>query len=187
MPRRLPKSTIGWYNLDKDRKNATKFIASSQVESSPLADEVVYPKIYDTDRKAAKVRVAESFGDELRRIKTVEEKTIKLNMPRYYGWKTWIFDEGHIRYDSGGLHQHMTKTHVASVDGLPDVYDQLVIGPEKLEEMVNLVREDVKDAVVMEMQMHPEVCIFFLFYKKTLLLRQFVLFFRCSTRAATII
>ncbi|KAH8287095.1 hypothetical protein KR054_002488 [Drosophila jambulina] len=70
----------------------------------------VYPEIRDLTYKARKERTAADWHEEIRQVPTVEEKLIKINMPRYYGYKVVDFNDTKIPYNALPLTLHYTRT-----------------------------------------------------------------------------
>lgn len=69
-----------------------------------------YPEIRDLNFKARKQRTAADWHEEIRQVPTVEEKLIKINMPRYYGYKVVDFNDTKIPYNALPITQHYTRT-----------------------------------------------------------------------------
>lgn len=90
--------------------------------TSPIEDEYTktpqYPKILDLTRFHVRKRERQDHNGNIKAVKTVEEKQIKLNMPKYYGFKCFILSEEDIPYDNLTLTQHITKTHLIVNDQL---------------------------------------------------------------------
>lgn len=108
-----------------------------------------YPRILDLSFQAKVKRKEESFHEQIKKLDTVEEKLMKINMPRYYGWKSLILSESHIPYNSESLAQYITRTHIIKEQGLPKYYDRIMTA-EKLDATMNLVRKRIKDVVLFE-------------------------------------
>ncbi|XP_032580726.1 39S ribosomal protein S30, mitochondrial [Drosophila sechellia] len=82
----------------------------SQLQLNSTDAEPVYPEIQDTSFKARKQKDAANWHEEIRQVPTVEEKMIKINMPRYYGFKVVDFNDSKIPYNALPLTQHYTRT-----------------------------------------------------------------------------
>ncbi|EDW51524.1 GM22582 [Drosophila sechellia] len=82
----------------------------SQLQLNSTDAEPVYPEIQDTSFKARKQKDAANWHEEIRQVPTVEEKMIKINMPRYYGFKVVDFNDSRIPYNALPLTQHYTRT-----------------------------------------------------------------------------
>lgn len=82
-----------------------------------------YPPILDLSRAAKKQRLHQDNIDYIKNIKTVEEKMIKFNMPKYYGFKTCLLSSSEFSSNNLPFIQRITKT--ALLDELPDIYSNL--------------------------------------------------------------
>ncbi|EDX01832.1 39S ribosomal protein S30, mitochondrial [Drosophila yakuba] len=82
----------------------------SQLQLNPTDAEPAYPEIQDTSFKARKQKDAANWHEEIRQVPTVEEKMIKINIPRYYGFKVVDFNDSKIPYNALPLTQHYTRT-----------------------------------------------------------------------------
>lgn len=108
-----------------------------------------YPPIHDLSPKGKMLTKREDWAKAVQRLRTVEEKMIKINMPRYYGFKSTLLNEGVIPYNSTEQMQYLTKTHIVKEPGLPSYYDRLVT-PEKIKAIVEKVKESLEEALVFE-------------------------------------
>lgn len=98
--------------------------------SSPVPEEEYtntphYPPILDITPEKVRERKEISEHEAIKAVKTVEEKQIKLNMPRYYGFKCYLFHEDRIQFNSLPLVQHITRTHLIENTELPSFYNSL--------------------------------------------------------------
>lgn len=69
-----------------------------------------YPPIVDISYEARRQRRLEAEHEEYKQVGTVEEKLFKLNLPKYYGYKSLILSEENMPYNCLGLIQHATRT-----------------------------------------------------------------------------
>ncbi|XP_037726460.1 39S ribosomal protein S30, mitochondrial [Drosophila subpulchrella] len=129
---------------------------SLQVQLSPTEAEPAYPEIRDPSFKARKQKDAADWHEEIRQVPTVEEKMIKINMPRYYGYKVVDFNDSKIPYNALPLTQHYTRTVVedlelpspsASASTSPEVADQGDKSTSSEDALVKATREDVIEAL----------------------------------------
>ncbi|XP_076258668.1 mitochondrial ribosomal protein S30 [Rhynchophorus ferrugineus] len=104
-----------------------------------------YPPILDLSFEKRLERKKEVMHEEIKKVKTVEEKQIKLNMPRYYGFKTYVLLEEMIPYNDLHFVQHITRTHLIKNNTLPDYYNNI-------DESENLteISEILQEALLME-------------------------------------
>ncbi|CAB3359209.1 Hypothetical predicted protein [Cloeon dipterum] len=66
---------------------------STNMPHEEYSDEPQYPPIKDLSWWGKKVSEAEAQHEEVKKLGTIEEKILKINMPRYYGWKCHLFRE----------------------------------------------------------------------------------------------
>lgn len=104
-----------------------------------------YPPIMDLSREKVLERKERSVHEEIKAVKTVEEKQIKLNMPRYYGFKCYMLKEDDIPYNSLHLAQHVTRTHIVEKEGLPSFYNKLDVDP-----LYERIKSDVIENILLE-------------------------------------
>lgn len=69
-----------------------------------------YPPIVDISYETRKQRQIEAYHEEYKQVGTVEEKLFKLNLPKYYGYKSLMLSEENLPYNCLGLVQHGTRT-----------------------------------------------------------------------------
>ncbi|XP_055379889.1 39S ribosomal protein S30, mitochondrial [Condylostylus longicornis] len=106
---------------NQDEIFSAKNSPPKQVElpSSCLLDEV----IKESNEKNRK----KTWKDILRNIQTVEEKIIKINMPKYYGYATVKLEDSRTPYNALNMVKHYTNTSFEEVDNLPEFYNQFVV------------------------------------------------------------
>ncbi|KAH8273311.1 hypothetical protein KR018_011864, partial [Drosophila ironensis] len=86
--------------------------SSQQLEplTLPAHEGVAYPAIENPSRKSRQVREARRWHMDIQEAPTVGEKAIKMNLPRYYGYKAVAFGDSCIPYNSLPITQHYTRT-----------------------------------------------------------------------------
>lgn len=119
--------------------------SSSIAEESEYTSTPQYPEILDLSLKAKLERKRAAIRDEILKVKTVEEKQIKLNMPKYYGFKTNLVQENDIPYNSLNYFQHITKTHLIVNDQLPEFYNTFNVDDVD-------VKSQVEEAIYLEIE-----------------------------------
>ncbi|XP_017891276.1 39S ribosomal protein S30, mitochondrial [Ceratina calcarata] len=127
-------------------KVVTRKLSSTTVSNE--TEDVVYPPILDLSRAARVRRNKEEWHEKIKRLYSVEEKLFGINMPRYYGWKSMIVEEGRVRYNSLDHAQYITRTHVMNEHKLPAVYDTL--SNEQLDSVVENVKHHIEKIVSFE-------------------------------------
>ncbi|XP_037937838.1 28S ribosomal protein S30, mitochondrial-like [Teleopsis dalmanni] len=130
-------------NASNNRCLATKVQPAAQTNNnSEYTDEPQYPEIQDVSFKARKVREKEDWYKEIEEVPTVEEKLIKINMPRYYGYKVFKLTDEKLPYNCLPAIQHYTRTIFENADEN--------IAPEALQKInifVEAAKSDVQDAL----------------------------------------
>lgn len=104
-----------------------------------------YPPILDLSIEKRRERKKQAEHDAVKEVKTVEEKQIKLNMPRFYGFKCFVLKEDVAPYNGLPLVQHVTRTHIIEQDGLPEYYRSL-----NVDELYEKVKSDVEEVLLYE-------------------------------------
>lgn len=101
-----------------------------------------YPEILDTSQEAKLLRKKQSWHEEIKTLTTIEEKQIKINMPRYYGYKVVALGDSRIRYNSRPMVQHYTRTLFEKMDKLPGPIES-----EQLNSLVKAISGDFQESV----------------------------------------
>ncbi|XP_063990805.1 large ribosomal subunit protein mL65 [Diachasmimorpha longicaudata] len=127
-------------------RHSSGAVSTRQIEENHIQ----YPPIQDTSFKASFRRYQEKKHATVKAVKTAEEKMIKLNFTRYWGFKTLMYEEGRIFYNELPHSQYITRTHVISEAKLPEFYDNLV-EPETLEELVKEIKGFFEDGIAFEL------------------------------------
>lgn len=104
-----------------------------------------YPQILDITPEKKRERKKLETHETIKAVKTVEEKQIKINMPKYYGYKTSLFFENQIPYNTLPLVQHVTRTHLIECSDLPDFYNNLNV--DSLFEQIKL---EIEEAILFQ-------------------------------------
>lgn len=104
-----------------------------------------YPPILDVSPKKVRERKKISVHEEIKAVKTIEEKQIKLNMPKYYGFKCYLFHENQIAFNTLPLTQHITRTHLIENTDLPDFYNSI-----NIDSLCEKIKSEVEDAIVFQ-------------------------------------
>lgn len=102
-----------------------------------------YPPILDLSFEKKIERKKVSKYDEIKAVKTVEEKQIKLNMPRYYGFKCYMFRENNVPFNTLPLIQHITRTHLIENSDLPSFYSSL-----NLDSVCERIKSQIEESLV---------------------------------------
>lgn len=119
-------------------------ITESDDGKSTATERVTYPPILDMSAKARRIRRKIAWHEEVKNLNTIEEKLIKVNMPRYYGWQMMMMTDKDFPYNALPYVQHYTRTQFE--DGLPTEWSKH--SPEQLDAIVNGIRDQIEDAVL---------------------------------------
>lgn len=141
------------YLSAKAETQATALSTDSEYTAEPE-----YPVIRDVSYKGRKLHSARDWHNEIRSVATVEEKMIKVNMPRYYGYKVVDLNDTKMPYNALPLMQHYTRTVLQLEGGKEQEQKQLAAPAAKatetnetkqshLDAFVKAAREDVIEAL----------------------------------------
>lgn len=122
---------------------SSHFRPASTLPSTEYTEYPEYPPIEDLSYEAKKKKEVEDWSDKVRKCRTVEEKQMKLNMRKYYGWRCIDLNDVLIPYNSLPLIQHLTRS--CYKDALPKYYDNINVDTSA-EELKPLI----EDAILFE-------------------------------------
>lgn len=124
-------------------------ISTDLRKEEEYTDQPNYPEILDVSATAVKARSLAAYHESLKDIKTVEEKIFKLNMPKYYGWKSVQLLEHSIPLQSLPFMQHTTRTHFIKANALPDFY---LSYDSAASYIAKQLKSEIEDAIMFEYQ-----------------------------------
>lgn len=130
-----------------NKLSSLRYYSSILHNESEYTSTPQYPPILDLSLQKRIESKREVKHDEIKAVKTVEEKQIKLNMPRYYGFKTHLFKEEKIPYNNLPLAQHVTRTHLIVDNNLPEFYNNI-----QIDELVKQLKSDIEELILMELE-----------------------------------
>lgn len=119
------------------------------VDTLKETENVIYPSILDLSYRARMRRKDDVWYNKIKKIETVEEKLIGLNMPHYYGWKSLYLEEGTVPYNSLNHAQYITHTHVLNDNKLPEFYNSLIT-TEELNSLAQSMKKYIEDIIIFE-------------------------------------
>lgn len=125
----------------------TKCRFLSALPSEEYTEIPEYPPILNLNRKSNKERKLGKWSEQIKQLNTVEEKQMKLNMPKYYGWKSIMLDDHLIPYDSMKFIQHCVRTHFKEVDQLPEFYNNV-----NVDNLLTDVKSSIEDGIAIELE-----------------------------------
>lgn len=109
------------------------------IQESEYTEEPEYPPIKDNSFKARKNEEKLTWHEQIKNAKTIEEKMIKINMPRYYGYKTVMLSDEKLPYNCLPATQHYTRTLMDSVSKTAST--------AQVEAYVSLAEQELQDAL----------------------------------------
>lgn len=139
------KSTPKRHLLPQVHKLSRCFSTALQGTEDEYTNTPQYPPILDMSPEKVKERKIKETHEAIRAVKTVEEKQIKLNMPKYYGFKRYLFNENEVTYNALPLVQHITRTHLIEDAELPKFYNDI-----NVDQLFDKVKAEVEEAILFE-------------------------------------
>lgn len=135
--------------LSKFKKITARPYSQALLDQSEYTEIPEYPPIVDTSLQGRKLRERQNLHEKIKNVKTVEEKQLALNMPRYYGWQCVMFHENKIPYSAMPMVQGYTRSHFVPIEKLPECYNDTsgVAG-----EAVKEIKSQIEDAIAMELE-----------------------------------
>lgn len=109
---------------------------------------VDYPPILEMSRKAVKDREKMAWHEEVKKLNTIEEKLIKVNMPAYWGLRTTPLENDEYHYNCFPYFQHWTRTQYEV--GLPSSWFKH--SAAEVDGLVNNIRDQVIEAISFQYQ-----------------------------------
>lgn len=120
-----------------------RYCAAQSAIQKTDEERVEYPPILESSRKAIAERSKLAWHAEVKKINTIEEKLIKVNIPAYWGLRTTPLVNDEYCYNSLPYFQHWTRTQYES--GLPNGWFKRPA--EEIDGLVNKIREQVIEAI----------------------------------------
>ncbi|XP_028167434.1 28S ribosomal protein S30, mitochondrial [Ostrinia furnacalis] len=117
------------------------------VDQNEYTETPEYPPILDMSIPGRKLRERQIIHEKIKKLNTVEEKQMALNMPRYYGWPCVMLHEDKVPYNAMPLVQCYTRTHFIPSEKLPDSYAD---NTSTAEEITKEVKSFIEDAICIE-------------------------------------
>lgn len=131
-------------NQHARRQYTTETEPAASNAQNEIAPKVEYPPILSLSYAAKKERRRAAWHEQVKNLKTVEEKLIKINMPKFYGYQMMMLDDVTFPYNCLPYIQHWTRTLYE--DGIPN--DWCKRSTEEIDEHVKLLRGPIEDAII---------------------------------------
>lgn len=119
--------------------------STGAVTEQKESTEPVYPEILDESEIPAELRKKEAYYNKIKKLNTVEEKLLALNVAKYYGWPTFHVREGTIPYNFLPLTQFITRTEIEEVEHLPVYLDN-----ERTKKLLAEIKPELEKVIVFE-------------------------------------
>ncbi|XP_055913810.1 28S ribosomal protein S30, mitochondrial [Eupeodes corollae] len=145
----LKRSSSRCHYLRQSIKTKRHYAAQPQlnVASDEYTDKPEYPEIFELSREARMRREKQSWHEQIQSVPTVEEKLIKINMPRYYGFKTVMLNSAENPYNCLPLNQHYTRTVLEAYEKLPNNAAKDENSKAQMESFVKSISKNVQEAL----------------------------------------
>lgn len=129
------------------RRNMSDYQSETNNE---YTDKPQYPPILNLSKESRYIRDRDQKLEKLKKVGTVEEKQIGINMPRYYGWSSLILKEGNYPFNILPFIKHITRTDYIQTEQFPFLnnYSQL-----EIESIINSIRPQLQESIIMEASM----------------------------------
>lgn len=131
-------------HISKRWQSAESSVATSQAILSEHIEKAKYPEIFDITKKAEQTRKKIAWHEDVKNVKTIEEKLIKVNMPKYYGYQMMMMTEERLPYNCLPYVQHWTRTQYEN--GIPSSWNKQSSADNDffVNEIKNLIEESLR-------------------------------------------
>lgn len=129
--------------------------SSSVASTASVTKKPEYPPILEVSERARRERKFEEWKVQVQNVKTVEEKLMKINMPKYYGWESVMLNDKKIPYNALQFIQHCTRTHTIQQNELPEFYKHLKVYDQRL---FDEIKTQIEFVIRLELQDVRSVC-----------------------------
>lgn len=112
---------------------------------APVNETVAYPEILDVSPRGEHRRLQEEYFNKIKNLATVEEKLFAINLPKYYGWPTFVLKENFVPYNFLPFSQFITRTVLSENNRLP-----LCLSEDNLNLLKERVKEELEKVIIFE-------------------------------------
>lgn len=124
-------------------------VAQHETTKSEYNETAEYPAIQDQSYRVKKNRKRLEWHEKIKKIGTIEEKLIEINLPKYYGYKCTILNDREYPYNTLPFFQYATNTQfVEEADGHAAASEEEA---KTIENFLNQIKSDIQDAVEFEL------------------------------------
>lgn len=127
-------------------RHLTTLVKQQNVDND-YEEKAEYPPIVENNFRLKKQREVHEWHEKIKRIETIEEKLIEINIPRYYGHKCLMLNDRTYPYNTLPFFQYATNTefieesHVAKNEGDSKIVDNFL----------GIIKAEVQDALEFEL------------------------------------
>lgn len=118
-----------------------------QADNNEYTDTPMYPTILNLSPESVMKRERDVKLDKLKKLGTIEEKLIGINIPRFYGWSSLMLHEGNYPLNFMPFVQHITRTDFIEVESFPFTNNN---SQSEVNVAVDKIRPQLQDALIME-------------------------------------
>ena len=104
-------------------------------------EEPQYPPIEDISYKEVLRNKIAKWKNKVKNLPTVEQKLMELNMPKYYGYTSYLMKDRNLYNKGNDFIRFATRTHV--INGIPDSYYDGI----KVDHLVEKMKSNVEDLI----------------------------------------
>lgn len=126
-------------------KNLLAFRSLSTVvehakNASEYSEVAEYPPIKEQSYQMKKATNTFQWHEKIKKIGTIEEKLIEINMPKYYGYKCLMLDDKFLSfpYNTLPFYQYVTNTEFVNIESPHAATSEEEA--KKIENFLNLIR-----------------------------------------------
>lgn len=118
-----------------------------QTVESEYSEVAEYPPIIDDEYRAKRSRRYLEWHEKIKKIGTIEEKLIEINMPRYYGYKCLMLDEKTFPYNTLPFFKYVTNTELVELETFKPNENEV----KNIDNFLQLIKSDFADALEFEL------------------------------------
>lgn len=127
--------------------SGSRSLATALQRENVSSETVEYPPIVDDSCPARKERKKLEWHEKIKKIETIEEKLIEINIPRYYGFKCLMLNEKSFPYNTLPFFKYATNTEFVEEPHAAQSEEET----KKVETFLNLIKSEIHDALEFEL------------------------------------
>lgn len=114
------------------------------------SEKAEYPPIVENNVRVKKTQEVFKWHEKIKRISTIEEKLIEINIPRYYGYKCLMLNNRDYPYNTLPFFQYATNTEFVEESHAPKSEEEAKI----IENFLSLIKAEVQEAFEFELDVY---------------------------------